>query len=392
MIRPVVLALPRRVLLVSQPLNAGVPRHVLDLVLEADPQRYTFEVACPPRSELWDRLEARANVTLHVIGSSRQPKPSDVVSLLRLLPLIRRADVVHAHSSKAGFLARVAALVTGATRHCIYTPHGWAFWAYGGRWGDVFTLIERLAARWCCAIVTVSEHERDEGVRRRVGRAAQYRVVPNGVDLDRFSATPRPTPGRVIMVGRLADPKQPDLAVRAVHAVRRRRPEAHLLLVGDGPRQGEVEQLVAELGAEDTVELLGRRDDVAELLAGSACLLLASRYEGCPLSVLEAMAAGLPVIVTRMGGIDEVVDHGRTGLVVDPDAGAIADALDTLMCDPELGVRMGAEARHTARRRFSRYRMAIETIALWDATARSGSPRGRAVGSRGTIAPPAQPS
>jgi glycosyltransferase involved in cell wall biosynthesis len=367
----VVPALPRRVLLVSQPVDAGVPRHVLDLVLEADPQRYTFVVACPPRSELWNRLEGRGNVTLRAIGPSRLPQPSDLLSLLRLLPLVRSADVVHAHSSKAGMLARAAALCSGATGRCIYTPHGWAFWAYGGAAGSVFAVLERAAARWCAAIVTVSRHERDEGLRRRVGRPAQYRVVQNGVDVGRFSADPRPTPGRVVMVGRLAEPKRPDEAVRAVAALRPKVHDAHLLLVGDGPQEDAVRRLAAELGVESAVELLGRRDDVAGLLAGASCFLLASRYEGCPLSVLEAMAAGLPVVVTRLGGIDEVVEHGRTGLVVDPDAAAIADALETLLSDPERAARMGAEARRVARSRFSRPRMAAETIALWDATGRN---------------------
>lgn len=360
-------ALPRRVLLVSQPVDAGVPRHVLDLVLEADPQRYTFVVACPHGSELWNRLEGRVNVTRRAIGPSRLPRPSDVRSLLRLLPLVRQADVVHAHSSKAGILARAAALLSGATGRCVYTPHGWAFWAYGGAAGSVFAALERVAARWCAAIVTVSRHERDEGLRRGVGRPSQYRVVQNGVDLGRFSADPRPTPGRVVMVGRLAEPKRPDDAVRAVATLRQKVPDAHLLLVGEGPQVDAVRDLTAQLDVEDAVDLLGRRDDVAGLLAGASCFLLASRYEGCPLSVLEAMAAGLPVVVTRLGGIEEVVEHGRTGLVVEPNARAIAEALETLLSDPESAARMGAEGRRVAQSRFSRRRMAAETIALWDA-------------------------
>ena len=368
-------ALPRRVLLVSQPVDAGVPRHVLDLVLEADPQRYTFVVACPPGSELWNRLQGRDNVTLRAIGPSRLPQPSDVLSLLRLLPLVRTADVVHAHSSKAGMVTRAAALLAGATGRCIYTPHGWAFWAYGGAAGSAFAVLERAAARWCAAIVTVSRHERDEGLRRRVGRPTQYRVVQNGVDVGRFTADPRPTPGRIVMVGRLAEPKRPDEAVRAVAALRRKVPEAHLLLVGEGPQEDAVRELAARLGVESAVELLGRRDDVAGLLAGASCFLLASRYEGCPLSVLEAMAAGVPVVVTRLGGIDEVVEHGRTGLVAEPDAGAIAEALEALLSDPERAARMGAEARRAARSRFSRQRMAAETIALWDAAGTGGQVR-----------------
>ncbi len=175
------------------------------------------------------------------------------------------------------------------------------------------------------------------------------------------------------MVGRLAYQKRPDLAVRAVNELRRRVEYAHLLIVGDGPQHDELQALIADLGLGDAVYLLGRREDVPRLLAHASCFLLTSRYEGCPLSVLEAMATGLPVVATRMGGIDEVVSDGRSGLIVEAQPGAIADALAALLSDPEFSTRMGAEARRVVQRRFSRSRMAAETVAIWEAAAESRS-------------------
>src|SRR5205814_7166410 len=125
---------------------------------------------------------------------------------------------------------------------------------------------------------------------------------------------------RMVFLARLAPPKAPSLCVQAMAEVVVTHPEARLDIVGDGPLRAEAEALSRELGVTGAVRFLGDRDDVPAQLASAACLVLASGYEGCPLSVLEAMAAGLPVVVTRVGGIDEVVEDGVTGWIVEPDA------------------------------------------------------------------------
>src|SRR5207248_1957143 len=133
-------------------------------------------------------------------------------------------------------------------------------------------------------------------------RPELYRVIPNGVDLARFSLPREPVRGRILTVGRLAPPKRPDLALRALAQVRERIPEAELWVVGDGPLRADAERLAGELGVTEATRFVGHRDDVPELLATAECVLLASDYEGCPLSVVEAMAAGLGVAATDAGG------------------------------------------------------------------------------------------
>lgn len=357
----------RRLLIASQPLDAGVPNHVLNLVASLDPQQWRLDVACPRESVLWRRLEGRDGLQLHAIQPHRKPSPADIRSLAALLPLAKRADIIHAHSAKAGFLARLAAVARGRRRTCIFTPHGWSFWSAQSSGATFYRALERTAAHWCKAIVALSGFERDAGLAAGVGKQTQYRVIPNGIETKRFAAGPEPVPGRVVMVGRLAAPKRHDLAIRAIARVAARNSEVQLQIVGDGPRREEVERLAGELGLAGRVQLLGGRDDVPELLSQAACVVLASDYEGCPLSVIEAMAAGVPVIATRVGGLGELVQHGVTGLLVPhEDAGALAAAIGDLLSDLDRGRRLGEAGRSRARELFSVERMAAETLALYD--------------------------
>lgn len=363
---------PLRLLLASQPIDAGVPGHVLELVASLDRDRYRVDVACPRSSTLWTALAGEPGISLHEIGPSRELGPGDASTFAKLLPLVRNADVVHAHSAKAGFLARLAAASQGRARRCIFTPHGWSFWAAQGPRRELYRGLERLAARWCLKLVAVSEHEREAGLAAGIGRPSQYEVVLNGIEVERFSRPPEPVPGRLLVVGRLAPPKRPDLVLRALHALRARLPDVELHLVGDGPLREPAEQLAHELSLASRVRLLGTREDVPELMRTAACVVLASDYEGCPVSVIEAMAAAVPVVATRVGGVPELVEDGRTGFLVEPGAHeALAAALARVLERPELGRILGETGREIARRRLTRERMAAATSALYDEAARA---------------------
>ena len=352
------------VLLVAQPVLAGVPHAVMELLPHLEAQGFRIEVMCPRRSVLWAAAAARG-LRLHPMPDARTPRPGDVVAVARLVRLLRRVDVAHAHSSKAGMLVRAAAVVAGRTGRVVFTPHGWSFWACTGSAARLATALERLAARCCAAIVTASAFERDAGLSAGVGRPAQYRVVPNGVDLARFGAEPAPVPGRVVMVGRLAPQKRQDLALQALASVLRRCPDARLELVGGGPRREALGELARRLGVEGAVTFLGERDDVPEQLRTAACVMLVSGYEGCSLAVLEAMAAGRPVVASRVGGMDELVEDAVTGRLAVNEPEAMADAVADVLESPERGEAMGSAARRRAVERFGAERMAAEMLAVY---------------------------
>src|SRR5213592_2917119 len=222
---------PPRLLLAAQPLDGGVANHVISLVDGLPPGRYAVDVACPRGSQTWARLQGRDGVELHAIQPHRRPASGDMRSWVTLLRLAGRADVVHVHSAKAGFLGRLAAATRGKRAACVFTPHGWSFWAADGAEARLYVRLERLAAGWCRAIVALSAAERDAGLEAGVGRPAQYHVIPNGVPLERFALARSPVRGRIVMIGRLASPKRPDLALGALASLRERIPEAELHVV-----------------------------------------------------------------------------------------------------------------------------------------------------------------
>lgn len=310
---------------------------------------------------------------------------------IRLLRLCRRADVIHAHSSKAGFLTRLAALLGRRRQRVVFTPHCWSFWAAKGLERAFYVLLERLAARWCRTIVAITEFERGTGLALGVGRSEQYVVVPNGVDTDLFAAEPDPDHGRILFVGRLAPQKRPALALRSLAELERRAPGlARLEIAGDGELRDELQSLARELGIEDRVSFLGVRSDVPDLLARAHCLLLTSGYEVCPTAVLEAMAAGVPVVVTPSGGIDELVRHGETGLITRDDPEQVAGALHELLRDPERAAALGAEGRRTARSSYRRDLPAQRLHALYGEIVAEASGR-RRPGAASAEAPSARP-
>lgn len=354
-----------RLLLAAQPLDGGVSRHVVELAQALPADEFELDVACPRSSLTWSSLDG-SGVRLHAIEPHREPRPGDARSWAALLGLVGSADVVHAHSAKAGFLGRLAAAARGKRRACAFTPHGWSWWAATGAEARLYLGLERLAARWCRTIVALSDDERAAGLDARVGTPGQYRVVPNGVPLERFALPRRPVRGRIVMVGRLAPPKRPDLALRALATVRATIPEAELHVVGDGPLRAEADRLAAELGVGGAVRFLGNRDDVPELLAEAECALLASDYEGCPLAVVEAMAASVAVVATAVGGTGELVRPGATGVLAgkgDPEA--LAAALEGVLCDPARAADLGAEGRREAERSLSLDRMVDRLAALY---------------------------
>ena len=277
----------------------------------------------------------------------------DLLGLFELVALMRRErpDLVHVNSSKAGVLGRLAALLARVPVR-VFTVHGWAFKAYTGLASWLYRWADRLMSPLASATICVSETERAAGLAAHTCRAERTVVIPNAVDV---GAAPRAAhagdPPVIVTVGRLAAPKDPLTLLRALAVVAPSRFTA--LIVGEGPARPEVEAEIRALGLAHAVELAGERRDVPALLASGDVFVLSSRSEGAPISILEAMAAGLPVVASDVGGVGELVVDGETGLLVPPaDPARLADALERLLGDSALRRRLGAAGRTRAFERF----------------------------------------
>jgi len=284
--------------------------------------------------------------------------------LARLVHLLK-PDLLHAHSSKAGALGRLAARLAGVPS--IFTAHGWAF-ARGvpriQRW--MALPCEWIAARCCQKIIVVSEADYALGESRGIAPHAGTVVIHNGIPDHPSRAQPdgdSGQPARIASVARFAPQKDQSTLLQALAGVPF---DYRLILVGDGPTRTHIESQAKALEISNQVEFLGARNDVAEILSRSHIFALTSHWEGFPLSILEAMRAGLPVLASSVGGVNEAVVDGETGFLVPRgDVAAVRDRLRQLLADPQLRSRMGAAGRRRFQQLFSLERMLEETVNVY---------------------------
>jgi glycosyltransferase involved in cell wall biosynthesis len=289
---------------------------------------------------------------------------------------LARIDVVHCHEFTTSCYAALGCML--ASVPLIATVHGKNYWperAY-----------RRTALRWAMgrssAFVAVSDDLRRHMVEKLGVRAERITVVSNGIDLAKFrpdaasSAAVRARHGAraddvvLICVGALEPVKAHDVLFEAFAAVRAQAPNVRLWLVGEGYLRESLEQRSAALGLADAVRFLGWQTDVHALIAAADLSVLASRSEGMPLAVIESMACGRAVVATRVGGTAEIIEDGRSGLLVPPDSAArLSSALLGLVRDAELRERLARAGLTRARERFSLQRMVTRYEELYRAAA-----------------------
>ena len=318
---------------------------------------------------------APAGIARHDLGARRLLDPRAPWRLAQLLKE-QAIDLVHAHGQDASILAaavcRWSRVPLVVTRHVLEEP------ASSGR--------QRLRARLSCAsirradtAVAVSCAAADRLAELAHVARERIEVIPNGIDVARFDRSDEAGVRRavrerlgiglsvpvVLLPAVLRAGKGHDVMLEAMPEVRRRIPLAQLLVAGGGELEAELRARAEPLG--EAVRFLGARDDMPDLYAASDAVVLPSWSEALPTALMEAAAAGRPVVATRVGGIPEVVEHDRTGLLVPPgDAAALADAVVRLVDDPPRAQAWGAAARTRARESFGIDRQVQRTLALWD--------------------------
>lgn len=277
-------------------------------------------------------------------------------------------DLIHVHyavpHATSAFLAREILASCDAHQRAIpkilTTLHGTDITLVGS--DPTYRPITRVSILKSDAVTTPSEHLRDETHRRFELHQLPIEVIPNFVDPERFvprppasATTPAPShgPPTLIHVSNFRAVKRIDDLVSIFERVARAT-DARLVLVGDGPELGPAERRLRALGLRDRVVLHGHRHEVADLLAQADVFVLPSSQESFGVAALEAMACGLPVVASAVGGLPEVIDHGETGLLAPVgDVDAFAAAILDLIAHPERARGMGAAAREVARARFS---------------------------------------
>jgi glycosyltransferase involved in cell wall biosynthesis len=286
----------------------------------------------------------------------------------KLARLLKRnaIDVVHSHMYEANLvgvlaarLARVPVVVT--------SEHGKNPWkTRAQRWVER-TVISRFAHRRICVSKDILEIRRDvDGVPER-----KLTYIPNGTEIGMAGVSPPRTRFVFGTIGRLVSAKDYATLIKAMGRLRDKGYPVHLYIVGDGPERAALESEIAALGLDSMIDLTGFQSDARAWLGRFHAFVLSSVREGQPMALLEAMASGLPIVATRVGGIPDTIAAGAEGLIVEPgDPAGLAGAMETLVLDEKTCQELGEGARARCRREFSIQAICDRYLQVYDAVAR----------------------
>lgn len=328
----------------------GASVHVLDLALGAQSAGHDVAIFVGGEGIFIERARAVGLKCTTVKSLVREISPvMDVKCFFELRKKIAdfSPSVIHLHSSKAGIVGRLVARSLGVP--AIFTAHGWAFTeGVSPKRRIMYRFIESVMARMAAKIITVSDYDKNLALRSKVADAQKIVTIHNGMPAVqanvRCPEDRRNQPIRLIMVARFEKPKNQMLLLECLAQTRSR--SWLLELVGDGPEMQSVKSWCSELGLDDRVTFSGARNDVAARLATSDVFVLISNWEGLPLTILEAMRGGIPVLASAVGGVPEAVLHMNTGLLVDnSNKEEIVQSLDLIISSEPMRDAMGRQGR-----------------------------------------------
>jgi glycosyltransferase involved in cell wall biosynthesis len=319
----------------------------------------------------------------------------DALAVARLARLIRlqRPQILHTHTAKAGAIGRLAALLAGDARPplIVHTFHGHVLRGYFGPMRTAFfRLLERWLARVANVLIAVSPEVRDDLVALGVAPAEKFVVIRLGIELEqrvdagkdgrletrRMLGIP---PDRFVVgwIGRMTGVKRTHDVLLALKRLREHDVDAALCMVGDGPDREPIERHASELGVIRHCYFLGYQEEVGQYYAAFDAMVLPSGNEGTPVSAIEALASGRPVVATRVGGVPDVVRDGEDGFLVAPgDVEQLADRLALLARDPDLRERMGRAGRERVVPRYAVDRLIDDVDSLYRALLERPDPDG----------------
>lgn len=340
-----------------------------------------FGGALEPGEASMEPFAKQRGVDVRMLSEMRRPvSPAhDSLAIAKLTRALRkiRPAIVHTHTAKAGAIGRVAAKLANVPV-ILHTFHGHVFDGYfSNATTKAFMTAERMLARACDRVVAISEQQRWDLVERyAIVAPHKVRVIPLGLELDRFRAIDRVAQrGRlrqelgiaadtkiIAAIGRLVPVKRFDLLIDAFAEVRAQHPNTELILAGDGEAayRAELEKRASSIGG---VRFLGWRRDLETIYADADLFALTSDNEGTPVAAIEAIASGVPVVATQVGGVEDVVKPGMGLLVPRGNSKLIAQAISSQIAT---GEPMFGSLRDDVTRRFSHRRLIADIEALYD--------------------------
>ena len=353
----------------------GVERYLQTLFKYSDKEQVENILVCSQNYD-YKKMKSLADRVI-VLKMAHQINPSSDIKVEKALRRIikqLKPDIVYAHSSKAGALARIADL--GLKNKVIYNPHGWAFnMQQSAKKKEMYKWVEKISAHFCDKIVCISDAERESALREKICKPSKLQVIYNGIDLEEIEKAASMSRAQlgipedafvVVMVGRLSKQKAPDTFVKAAKLIKEKIPNAFFLMVGDGELRGQVENLIHQYDLGSSFLITGWVDNPTAYMKIMDVGMLLSRWEGFGLVLPEYMACGVPIVATNVDAIPNIIKDGVNGMLVNKDSFVGVQKVCTgLKNDTELKDRIIASAKSMVRNKFGAKRVAKESIGLY---------------------------
>jgi len=359
----------------------GAQDNTLITVEDLDKARYDVTLLCARKGEWVDRALAVRNLKIIFIDELlRKIHPVyDLVAFFRIFRLIRieKYDIVHTHSSKPGFSGRLAAKMAGVPI-VVHTIHGFPFHEFMNPVASkFFILLERLLSKFSDKLITVSKLNMKKAISLKLAGKDKFVNIYSGIRYNKFQGPFNTIKIKqslhissslkiVGMIGRLSEQKAPQFFIQSIPEVLKQHKKTHFILVGDGELRKPLEKLCRRLKIEDCVHFLGYRDDIPELLSIMDVFVLPSLWEGLGRSLTEALYMKRPVIASDVEGVPELIEHGKTGLLVKPkDKNSISSAILYLLKNPDIAIKLGNQGRRRVIDNFEAKKMVHEIDLLY---------------------------
>lgn len=347
----------------------GAQNHVRELTRELRNLGHDVTVITGLPGVFTEQLRRDGIPWVHIPSMRRDVRPlSDAHALFRLYGILReiKPDIVCTHTAKAGWLGRAVSFSLGIPS--TFTPHGWSMVERGTLDPkQLFCWAERFGAVLGTRVINVCNHERDLALLFRVCAESKMDIVRNGIPdipFERLQSV-RSAPPEIVMVARFEEQKDHNTVLAALSSLDHL--EWRLTLVGEGGREIEVRRQIADLGLAKRVRILPAITDVPQLLFHAQIFVLSSNFEAFPISILEAMRAGVPVIASDVGGVSECIHDGETGLLVPRrDIASMRISMDRLISSPDLRARLGEAGRDRFLAHFTSDVMLVKTMDVYE--------------------------
>ena len=359
----------------------GAQDNTLYTVELLDKEKYDISLCCNLDGELVERAKKIEAVKLFDIPFlCREVSPyRDIRAFLSLYKLFKKEDftIIHTHSSKAGLLARLAA-VLNKTPIVIHTIHGFAFNDFMNIFKkNFFIYLEKLLAKWTDVLITVSNLNKKKIIDLNIAQENKIKNIYSGIDLSLFTNKKNDDFRKELnlqnnhlllgSVGRLSDQKDPITMIEAFGIISKPFPNAHLALVGDGELKCKILEKIDKLKLNGKVHLIGNKNNPWSVYHSMDLFIMSSIYEGLGRSITEALSCGVPVVCTDVEGVPEIVRDNITGILVPPkDANKLADGIIRTLNDMETAKKMAEEGRRFVKDNFDVNKMVNDIDSLYN--------------------------